>query len=137
MSLGMPQLAPGADQRQFEFGEVWLLQGDAHFADDHLFGNHDPKENRPVIIVQDGPLNKAWNYPLIRIAPITTEVAVLQPTDIELTRDRDGVKHTCFVRLGHVQAVLKNDLQHPLTVVSEEALKEIMATELWLLGHLA
>lgn len=113
------------------------MQGDAHYADDALYGNPPAKSQRTVIIVQDGPLNEAFNYPLIRIAPVTTEARVKQPTDIPLTPEQDGVLHPCFVRLGHTQSVLKNDLQHPFSDISEDALKKIMAIELWLLGQLS
>lgn len=129
-----PPTSPGYDPRSFTFGEMWRVRNEnVVFPDEKLF-SVTPRLFRTVVILQDCPLNTAFTYPLIRIAPITTTVRDQQPWDIELTPTRDGVLNPCYVRLGLKQSILKNDLEKCLGSVSTEVEQEIIATEFWALN---
>lgn len=142
MSLKDQLRKRGADPRQFVFGQRWVLNRDVIFVDAELYqqshSKQPPKDKvRTVVILQGCPLNDSYRYPLVRIAPVTTDVVVKQPTDIPLYPDRDGVDHPCWVRLSHVQNVLKIHLKHVLPPLSEDAIREIVARELWILGQIS
>jgi len=94
-------------------------------------------KHRPVLIIQNDIDNESVNYPLVIIAPITTQkVERIYEQDVFIAKGEGSLEENSKVLLGAMQAVTKKALVRRLGSVYSETMERINLKLLRLLGFL-
>lgn len=118
--------------KSFEQGQIYLVKDlDVKIPDTAPRTLH-PK--RPVVILHSCSLNSNPAHPRVLAAPLSTRTDLKRECDLELRAPQDGVKVDSLLRLDLAQPFLKEDLEGPVGVLSEEAVEQMIALQLHLLG---
>ena len=126
------------DDRSFAWGEIWKVR-DALVTllpTDRVNVPRNIHPCRLIVITQNCEENNNKYFPVIRVAPLASDIKYQQKFDILLKKDIDatGIDKTCMIQMHLEQPMLKKDLFEKVGEVSEDKLYEIIALEADLIG---
>lgn len=114
------------DSREFNFGEVWLLDDSEIVIPqiDHL-GIRTIHPERWVVVVSNNSENFHPLCPIVTVAPLSTRIDLKKLHDLELSEQNDNVKEDSILQLKLAQPILKKELNELKGEISDDKKVEL------------
>lgn len=123
------------DDREFQFGEIYLIKDDLIYFPESLFVGRTFHEVRPVVITYHSSTNRNKHIWTINIAPISSQVDFRRDTDLPIDPvPGNHIDRKSLIRLGLSQPVLKVDLDGPVGTLSRQQKLQLAALQMKLAG---
>ena len=91
-------------------------------------------DGRTCIVLTNSRLSKRVTYPIVSIAPTSSQIHLKDEADFPLSASQgNGLHKDCLVMLGHIQPVRKKDLFKNIGVLSSNEWDDLCAHLLWYL----
>jgi len=84
-------------------------------------------DRRTVLVVSGATANRDASWPSVTVAPISGSLRWRSPNCVRLQLGDGGVTKHCWVRVPHVQPILKTDLVDFLGVLPAAKVREVQA----------
>jgi mRNA-degrading endonuclease toxin of MazEF toxin-antitoxin module len=89
-------------------------------------------KGRTCIILSRASLCDRTVYPIVSIAPTSTQIDLKEETDLEIVpNESNGLNERCLVMLGHIQPVRKADLFKKIGTLTADEWDAVCAHLLW------
>lgn len=125
------------DDRKFKFGEVYFIKDELidfpH--SDKIAGSRTIHKGRRVVIISNNEHNSDKHSPIISVSPLSTRTDLIRKFDIELEKDKDGVKSNSIVMMELIQPVCKVDIERRCGEIREEKKIAILDSMLEIFGQ--
>ena len=126
------------DDRSFIFGEIWKVRDElvSLLPTDRVNVNRTIHPCRLVVVTQSCMENSNKFFPIIRVAPLASDIRYKQKFDIELQKgiDATGIDKTCMIQMQLEQPMLKKDLYEKIGEISEDKEYEVTVIQSELIG---
>ena len=87
---------------------------------------------RTCVVLTNPRLSKRATYPIVSIAPTSSQLHLKDEADFPLSATREnGLDKDCLVMLGHIQPVRKSDLFKKIGTLSNKNWDDLCAHLLW------
>jgi len=123
--------AAGASRISIEPGDVCIV------SDESVVFPQNPKrtphpDGRTCVVLTTSHLSKRVTYPIVSIAPTSTQLHLKEEADFPLSATKqNGLHKDCLVMLGHIQPVRKTDLFKKIGRLSDQDWDALCAHLLW------
>jgi mRNA-degrading endonuclease toxin of MazEF toxin-antitoxin module len=89
-------------------------------------------EGRTCIVLTNSRLSKRVTYPIVSIAPTSSQLHLKDEADFPLSATgENGLHKDCLIMLGHIQPVRKTDLFKKIGTLSSVDWDDLCAHLLW------
>lgn len=127
------------DDRIFSPGDVWKIRDEliSFPSADRVKGKRNVHPCRLVLITQNCEENSNKYFPIIRVAPLSTQIKHQQKFDILLDKGVDifGTNsQKCMIELQLEQPILKKDLFEKVGYISDDKWNEVIALKTEIMG---
>ncbi|MDK2793344.1 MAG: mRNA interferase MazF [Deferribacteres bacterium] len=123
------------DERTFNFGEIWKIRDCLiSIPDADRINSRNEHFCRTVVIVDNNKQNSNKFSPIITVAPLSHRLDCMREFDIPLSKEKDGVKEDCLLRMSLAQPVLKKDLYERIGEIHDDSKDEIIDVLLQKIG---
>lgn len=123
------------DERKFNFGEIWTIRDCLiSIPDADRIDKRREHFSRTVVVVDNNSQNFNRLSPVITIAPLSHRIDCMREFDIPLSKEKDGVKEDCLLRMSLAQPVLKKDLHKLVGEIHDDSKDEIIDIQLQKIG---
>jgi hypothetical protein len=124
-----------SDDREFNYGEIYLIKDDLINFPESLFVGRTFHEVRPVVVTYHSVTNQNKRIWTINVAPISTQVDFRRDTDLLIDpAEGNYINRTSLIRLGLSQPVLKVDLEGPVGSLTRSQKLQLAALQMKLAG---
>ena len=123
----------GASKTSFTQGDVCLVEDDSVVLPQTPEGKRKyHPDGRTCVILTTPPLAERPTYPIVTIAPTSTQIHLKEESDFPLSRnEHNGLHKDCLVMLGHIQPVRKSDIFKKIGKLSANEWDALCAHLLW------
>jgi mRNA-degrading endonuclease toxin of MazEF toxin-antitoxin module len=121
----------GASKVSVEPGDVYIV------SDESVVFPQTPQrtphaDGRTCVVLTTSHLSKRVTYPIVSIAPTSTQLHLKEEADFPLSATpQNGLHKNCLVMLGHIQPVRKTDLFKKIGRLSDQDWDALCAHLLW------
>jgi mRNA-degrading endonuclease toxin of MazEF toxin-antitoxin module len=89
-------------------------------------------DGRTCVVLTNSHLSQRVTYPIVSIAPTTSQLHLKDEADFPLSASHEnGLHKDCLVMLGHIQPVRKRDLFRKIGTLSSNDWDKLCAHVLW------
>lgn len=89
-------------------------------------------DGRTCVIMTNPRLSTRFSYPIVSIAPTSSQLQLKEEADFPLSANsHNGLHKDCLVMLGHIQPVRKTDLFKKIGRLSQNEWDKLCAHLLW------
>ncbi len=111
-----------------------ILQGDVFWAELSPGRGSEPKQKRPVVIVQRDSINRS-KFQTVLVVPLTTQTKHAHlPGNILLKKGDANLPHSSLARGTHVMVIDKNRLQEKIGTLTQARTQQIIDNIVFVLG---
>ena len=111
-----------------------ILQGDVFLAELSVTIGSEPKQKRPVVIVQRNSINRS-KFQTVLVVPLTTQTKHAHlPGNVLLKKGDANLPHPSLARGTHVMVIDKNRLQEKIGTLSKARTDLIITNIVFVLG---
>ncbi len=110
------------------------LQGDVFWAEFSATIGSEPKQKRPVVIVQRNSINRS-KFQTVLVVPLTTQTKHAHlPGNVLLKKGDANLPHSSLARGTHVMVIDKKRLQEKIGTLSKARTEQIIQNIVFVLG---
>jgi len=133
MDLRSALKSAGASKLSFTQGDVCLVEDESVVMPQTPEGKRIiHPHGRTCIILSNPHLSKRVTYPIVSIAPTSSQVDLKEEADFPLSANpANGLDKDCLVMLGHIQPVKKLDVFRKIGELSDSEWDGLCAHLLW------
>jgi mRNA-degrading endonuclease toxin of MazEF toxin-antitoxin module len=123
----------GASKLSIEPGDVCIVNDESVVFPQTPDDKRKPHpDGRTCVVLTTSHLSKRATYPIVSIAPTSTQLHLKEEADFPLSAtEQNGLHKDCLVMLGHIQPVRKADLFKKIGRLSDEDWDDLCAHILW------
>ncbi len=111
-----------------------ILQGDVFWAELSPAMGSEPKQKRPVVIVQRDSINRS-KFQTVLVIPLTTQTKHAHlPGNFLLRKGDANLPRSSLARGTHVTVLDKNRLQEKIGSLTQTKIQQIIANIVFVLG---
>ena len=112
-----------------------ILQGDVFWAELSATRGSEPKQKRPVVIVQRDSINRS-KFQTVLVVPLTAQTKHAHlPGNVLLKKGEANLSHSSLARGTYVMVIDKNRLQEKIGTLSKEKIQRIIDNIVFVLGR--
>ncbi len=112
-----------------------VCQGDVFWADLHRSKGSEPKNKRPVVIVQRDSINRS-KFQTVLVVPLTKQTKHANiPGNVLLRKGDANLPNKSLARCTHVMVLDKSRLLKKTGTLPQKKCQEIISHIIWVLGH--
>jgi mRNA interferase MazF len=112
-----------------------VCQGDVFWADLHRSEGSEPKDKRPVVIVQRDSINRS-NFQTVLVVPLTKQTKHAHiPGNVLLHKGDANLPSKSLARCTHVMVIDKSRLREKTGTLPKKKSQEIISHIIWVLGQ--
>ena len=112
-----------------------VCQGDVFWADLLRSKGSEPKNKRPVVIVQRDSINRS-KFQTVLVVPLTKQTKHAEiPGNVLLQKGDANLPSKSLARCTHVMVIDKSRLREKTGTLPKKKCQEIISNIIWVLGH--
>ena len=112
-----------------------VCQGDVFWADLHRSRGSEPKDKRPVVIVQRDSINRSM-FQTVLVVPLTKQTKHADiPGNVLLQKGDANLPSKSLARCTHVMVIDKSRLLEKTGTLPKKKCQEIISHIIWVLGQ--
>jgi len=112
-----------------------ISQGDIFWADLNLSKRSEPKNKRPVVVIQRDSINRS-KFRTIIVVPLTGQTKHAHiPGNVMLRKGDANLPKAGLARCTHVMVIDKNRLREKIGTLPAKKTEEIINHIIWVLGR--
>ena len=112
-----------------------VCQGDVFWANLHRSKGSEPKNKRPVVIVQRDSINRS-QFQTVLVVPLTKQTKHANiPGNVLLQKGEANLTHKSLARCTHVMVIDKGRLSDKTGTLSKKRRQDIINHIIWVLGQ--
>ena len=112
-----------------------VCQGDLFWVDLRRAKGSEPKNRRPVVVVQRDSINRS-KFQTILVVPLTKQTKHAHiPGNVLLQKGESNLPVSSLARCTHVMVIDKSRLKEKIGTLSKQKTQEIINHIIWVLGH--
>ncbi len=112
-----------------------ICQGDILWAYFHRSKGSEPKNRRPVVVVQRDSINRS-KFQTVLVVPLTKQTKHAHiPGNVLLQKGESNLPVSSLARCTHVMVIDKSRFKEKIGTLSKQKTQEIIHNIVWVLGH--
>ena len=112
-----------------------VCQGDVFWADFQHTKGSEPRNRRPVVVVQRDSINRS-KFQTVLVVPLTKQIRHADlPGNVLLRKGEANLPIESLARCTHVTVVDKGRLAEKVGTLSKKKIQEIINHAIWVIGY--
>ena len=112
-----------------------VCQGDVFWANLQRSKGSEPKDKRPVVIVQRDSINRS-KFQTVLVVPLTKQTKHADiPGNVLLQKGDANLPRKCLARCTHIMVIDKSRLNEKTGTLPKKKMQDILNHIIWVLGQ--